>query len=170
MSKKYKLYALIAVIAVQLAVPIGMIANKYVILSTGKEFKFKVMPIDPYDPFRGRYVSLYVQLDEISWDDRYTGRYGLISTDNEGFAYISQITKDKPNTGEYIKSDSPKRFNIPIDRYYMDEKLAPQAEIITRTASREKEKDAYVTVRVKNGALVVSGLYIDGVSIEDIIR
>lgn len=35
---------------------------------------------------------------------------------------------------------------------------------------RMSGKDVYVTVRVKNGNVVVSGLFVDGVPIEDIIK
>jgi len=57
---------------------------------------------------------------------------------------------------------------LPIDRYYMNEKLAPEAETLVQQVGSDKE--AYVTVRVKNGGMVISGLFIDGVAIEEIIR
>jgi uncharacterized membrane-anchored protein len=140
-----------------------MIGNKYNILRTGEEFKFRVSPVDPYDAFRGRYVTLYSR-QEISGK----GKYGTITVDEDGFAIVSSISDKKPTASSYVKSNDSPWFSIPIERYYMDEKLAPIAEI--RTRERKPGEEAYVTVRIKNGGLVVSGLYIDGVAIEDIIR
>jgi len=162
--KKLLFPALIIVIAVQLLVPGYQIINKYNVLKTGEEFKFRVDPVDPYDAFRGRYVSLNVQPDVYLSTN---GRYGKITVDDDGFARISSISNNKPVSGSYVKS-AGNWFVLPIDRYYMEEKLAPEAERLIW--QRQEGKDAYIIARVKNGTLVISGLYIDGVAIEDIIR
>jgi uncharacterized membrane-anchored protein len=162
--RKWLMPALIAVIVIQLTAPIYMIADKYHVLRTGDEFKFKVNAVDPYDAFRGRYVRLG------AWQSvrgSGSGRYGIISIDADGFAYISDITDDKPASGAYVTSGSRTRFTLPIERYYMEEKLAPRAEVLTQ---RRAPGDAYVTVRVRNGKLIISGLYVDGAAIEDILR
>ena len=163
--KKWLMPALIAVIVIQLFTPIYMIANKYHILRTGEEFIFKVNPVDPYDAFRGRYVRLDAHQAVLAPGP---GRYGVIAIDADGFAYISTITDNRPVSGVYVKSNSQSWFTLPIDRYYMEERLAPRAEVLTW--QRALDEEAYVTVRVKNGELVVSGLFIDGVAIDDILR
>jgi len=163
--KKWLLTALIAVIVIQLFTPIYMIANKYHILRAGEEFMFRVNPVDPYDAFRGRYVQLG------AWQAVSAsgfGRYGTIAVDTDGFAYISSITDNKPVSVAYVKSNNRSGFSLPIDRYYMEERLAPRAEELAW--QRAPDVETYVTVRVKNGELIISGLYIDGVAIEDIIR
>jgi len=161
--KRLLMPLLIAVIVIQLCVPVYMIANKYGILKNGEEFKFRVSPVDPYDAFRGRYVSLFSR-QEVSGQ----GKYGVIAVAADGFAYISFISDNKPASGVYIKSKGHNWFSLPIDRYYMDEKFAPKAEALARR--REPGEEAYVTVRVRNGELIISGLFIDGVAIEDIIK
>ena len=161
--KKLLLPALIAVIFIQLSVPVYMIAGKYDTLRTGEEYRFIVYPADPYDAFRGRYVDLGARQD-IYGD----GKYGVIAVDSDGFAYIEAITDERPRAGAYVKSGSRNWFTIPIGRYYMDEKLAPRAETLTRQT--DLDKSTYVTVRIKNGNLVVSGLFIDGEAIEDILN
>ena len=42
----------------QLGVILFQIVNYERILKEGEVFYFKVLPLDPYDAFRGRYVSL----------------------------------------------------------------------------------------------------------------
>jgi uncharacterized membrane-anchored protein len=163
--KKPLVIALAVVIAIQLCTPIYRIANKYDILKSGEAFKFKVNPVDPYDAFRGRYVSLYTS-QEVQGGG--VGVYGMIAVDAEGFAYIASVTDHKPDTGAYVKSNTRYWFSLPIERYYMDEKYAPKAE--TLAWQRDPDSDCYVDVRVKNGVLVISGLFIDGVAVEDIIR
>jgi len=161
--KKWLIPALIVVIVIQLFVPVYMIANKYYILRIGEEFRFKVNPVDPYDAFRGRYVRL-----RSPQDLRGQGRYGLISVDADGFAFISSVSDSRPASGSYVRSNSRSRFSLPIERYYMEERLAPRAELLAMR--RDPGQEAYVTVRVKNGEMIISGLYIDGVAIEDILR
>ena len=157
--KKWLMPALIAVIFIQLCVPVYMIANKYAVLKTGEEFKFRVSAVDPYDPFRGRYVAIAVQRASYA-----EGKYGVIEVGEDGFARISSTSDSKPIAGAYVKSGSSRMFLLPIDRYYMDEAFAPRAQALTW------RENAYVTVRVKNGTLIVSGLFVDGVAIEEIIR
>jgi len=142
-----------------------MIANKYNILRTGEEYKFRVFPIDPYDAFRGRYVSLNTNTGQEIYGN---GKYGLIAVDEDGFARIASTTNEKPVSDPYVKSISRSWFVLPITRYYMEEKLAPRAELLAW--QRGPGEEAYVTVRVKNGDLIISGLYIDGEAIEDILR
>lgn len=159
--KKWLMPILVLVIIIQLFVPAYMIINKYDILKTGEEFKFRVDPIDPYDAFRGRYVSLYSR-QEVNGN----GKYGTIVVDEDGFARVGEILDQKPDTGTYVKSGSSWRFSLPIDRYYMDEKFAPKAEALVQST----EQEAYVKVRIKNGALVISGLFLEDMAIEEIIR
>ena len=162
--KKFYMPALIVVIVIQLLAPLSMIANKYDIVKTGEEYRFKVNLYDPYDAFRGRYLALNVG-DTVYGE----GRYGVVSVDGDGYARVVSLTDKKPAGGAYIKSGTSKSwYELPIDRYYMEDRLAPEAEARMRNLPRNSE--AYVTARVKNGNLVITGLYIDGVAIEDLLR
>ncbi|MCG8571283.1 MAG: GDYXXLXY domain-containing protein, partial [Spirochaetes bacterium] len=55
---KVKIIAFIILAIIQLAVPVNMIIQSEKALTLGDEFKIKVIPIDPYDIFRGRYLTL----------------------------------------------------------------------------------------------------------------
>ncbi len=160
---KFLMPALIIVIIVQLLVPASMIANKYDILKNGEEFKFQTRPVDPYDAFRGRYVWLGVE-NSIYYGDGV--KYGVINVDEDGFAKIVGTSDTRPADMPYVKSMDKNRFVLPIERYYMDEELAPEAERVTGWGS---ELETYVTVRIKNGNTVISGLYVDGIEIEKYI-
>jgi uncharacterized membrane-anchored protein len=70
-------------------------------LSTGKEYKFKTRPIDPNDPFRGKYITLGFEENlvkgqiENDWQ-KSESIYVILTTDSDGFAKIEAISKVKP--------------------------------------------------------------------------
>jgi hypothetical protein len=163
--KNYRLILIIILAVIQLAVPAYLVFDKYDTLRNGVEIKLRSYPVDPYDAFRGRYVSLNVNAfsQNMTSADRENKPYGIIGFDDEGFAVIEELSEKPPERGLYVKSESKYYFSLPVGRYYMDEKLAPAAEI----AVRGNQSQAYVTARIKKDKLVVSGLYIDGVPIED---
>jgi uncharacterized membrane-anchored protein len=81
--------------------PAKMIFDREVILATGKDYKFKTKPIDPNDPFRGKYITLGFEenlVKEQSKNNWHTSEtiYVLLTTDTEGFARIVSISKVKP--------------------------------------------------------------------------
>lgn len=160
--KKTVLLVLILAIIVQIAVPSYMIWEKYDILKKGEEVRIKVAPIDPYDAFRGRYVSLWYE-DDLTYEER-CGKYGILEIDEDGFATVKKAVKEKPKDKLYITSKDDEYFYIPLDRYYMEETLAPKAEEML-----SEDKEAYVTIRIKEDKAVVSGLYIDGQRIEKLL-
>ena len=160
--KKTVLLVLILAIIVQIAVPAYMIWGKYDVLKNGEEVKIKVAPIDPYDAFRGRYVSLWYD-DDLSYEER-QGKYGILEIGEDGFATVKKVVKEKPEDELYITSKDDDYFYIPLDRYYMEETLAPKAESMIT-----EEKEAYVTIRIKEDKAVLSGLYIDDKPIEKLL-
>ncbi|HOD52465.1 MAG TPA: hypothetical protein PLM14_17660, partial [Candidatus Hydrogenedentes bacterium] len=56
----------------------------------------------------------------------------------------------------------------PFDRYYMEEAAAPEAERIYR--ERARNSMVYVTVRISRGTGVITGLFVDGRPVEEMIR
>ena len=163
--KNYKLIALIVLIVIQLCTPAYMVANKNHILKNGTEVKFEVRPFDPYDPFRGRYVSIRPEI--FSNNAPRNNPYGIIQIDENGYAKIVSTQQEKPTGEIYVKSKNKNYFSLPIDRYYMDEKLAPKAERVTQ--NRSETDKIYVTARILNGSLVVSGLYVNDIPIEEYV-
>lgn len=160
--KKTLLLVLILAIIVQILVPAYMIWEKYNVLKNGDEVKIKVAPIDPYDAFRGRYVSLWYD-DDLSYEER-NGKYGILEVDEDGFSTVKKVVKEKPEGELYITSKEDDYFYIPLDRYYMEETLAPKAENML-----SEEKEAYVTIRIKDDKSVLSGLYFDGKPVEELL-
>jgi uncharacterized membrane-anchored protein len=180
-------------ILAQIAVPLRMIQQRETVLREGALFRFKTQPIDPADPFQGRYVWLrikedYVRLSEVETEavDYNTRGYATVSIDEHGFAFFDSWSTERPTTGGYLKTRAlgqqiewetlfenersrmhkGLRIDIPFTRYYMDEAKAPRAEILARDASRDDT--CWVAVRILNGQAVIEDVMIEGQSIRDL--
>ena len=64
MSKRRKI-ALLAIVCVQLAVPLGLAGLAEADLAFGDEIKLKAQPVDPLDVFRGNYVVLSYDISRL---------------------------------------------------------------------------------------------------------
>ncbi len=167
-------------IILQIAWPVSMIAQREATLKHGSVFRFKTAPVDPYDAFRGRYVALRVDVNKVRSegpDLKYGQKvYAVLFSNEDGIAQVSQITLQKPHENVYMSatvrnvSHGEVALNLPIDRYYMEEKAAPQAERAYLEHSGRDKRDAYIDVRVRDGFAVIEGLYIGGKRIEDVIK
>lgn len=167
---------------IQLSVSASMIVKREIVLKQGLQFKFKVAPVDPYDAFRGRYVALrmdenYVpEVKEIKLMDGQMV-YALIQIDDQGFAKLAGVTINRPLNKMYIRAivanttyDHKVYLDLPINRYYLEEKAAPLAEKIYQRHAQPDKKDAYVLVRIKDGFAVIESLYVGGQRIEDAVK
>jgi len=166
----------------QLGVPLSMIAKRETALRTGKVFRFRTRPVDPYDAFRGRYVSVRAAEESgpvMAGDscERHQKVYAVLEEDEDGFARIGGITTSRPEGDGYITvrargraaAGQTIRVKMPFDRYYMNEELAPRAETAYREHSRREQHDAYIAVRVKSGFAVIEELHVGGKSIADFL-
>lgn len=97
--------------------------------------------------------------------------YVTLGTDADGFAYFRSVNLEKPsNTSNYFKTTgyySTYQKKLIIDtptRYYMNENKSISAEQIYR----ENIDSTYVKVRVKNGKMVVVGVYVNDILIDSI--
>ena len=184
-NKKILLTAFIVVAIIQLAIPAKMIWDKEDILATGKEFKFETAPIDPTDPFRGKYIVLQYKENSIPVDFGNTWIEGekiyvILKTDSEGFASIDYISKEKPSdTTDFVKAQvqfisgvHPKTLGIsyPFDRFYMEESKAYDAERVHIESQLDSTKTTYALVNIKNGDAVLIDVMINGVSIAEIVK
>lgn len=184
-SKKILLTAFILVAIVQLAIPGKMIWDREKILETGKDFKFETAPVDPSDPFRGKYIVLDYKENSFDvestkeWIDG-TNVYVILKTDTKGFAKIDDVSSEKPTADldfvevkvDYVIDGSSKRLFIsyPFDRFYMEESKAYPAEQAYVKSQLDSTKTTYALVSIKNGDAVLKDVLIDGIPIRDVVE
>jgi uncharacterized membrane-anchored protein len=169
---------------VQLFVPAKMILDREDILDMGKEYKFKTEPIDPNDPFRGKYITLRYEEDVIEIQneaDWIRGEiiYVFLKTDNEGFAKIKSVSKENPTDNQdflktkvsHVTGNGSNKLTIdyPFDRYYMEESKAYDAELTYRESQLDTSQIAYALVSIKDGEAVLKDVLINGISIREIV-
>ena len=184
-NKKLPLAAFILVALAQLYVPAKMILDRENILTSGIDFKFKTAPIDPNDPFRGKYISLQYENNVIEIQnegDWLSGEdiYVILANDSNGFAKIESVSKTKPSDEvsfvkakvSYVSDNGSQQLTVyyPFDRFYMEESKAYEAEKVYRESLPDSTQVAYALVKIKDGEAVLKDVLINDVSIKDIVN
>jgi uncharacterized membrane-anchored protein len=189
--KKTPFILLGILILIHLAVPIAMIQGKETILRDGQRFKFKTRPIDPVDPFQGRYVWLAYENDYIATpEDAKTDLnykdpiYAIVESSEDGFAHFTGWSREKPTSGHFLKTrymgtkstwdrDTQQsihhgmQIDLPFDRFYMDEAKAPRAEAVARNATRNT--NCWAEVRILHGKAVIEDVFAEGQSLRKLV-
>lgn len=187
MNRNYLIVGFAALVIAQLFVPGKMIWDQERVLASGTEIRLRTQPIDPNDPFRGKYVTLNFTNNEVAApagvsEDRGKEIYVTFRMDTAGFSIPDEVTFIPPvTTDTYLKTtvqyftDYEKGptyvIDYPFNRFYMEESKAPTAEVIYRDANRwDNEKEAAGIVAIKDGMAVLKDVRIDGVSLVDLSR
>jgi len=170
---------LIILLAGQAAFPVFTIIKSELALNSGAEYKFLVRPADPYDPFRGRYVTLMFENSTakafavLKYNEMADG---VLSVDNDGFSYVSELHRHKAVksndtvvsvriTGKTLKN-AETRFEYLNNKLFMNEKIAPAVD----RAMRAYKGKIYVKASMKNGDMILKGLYFDGVEASEYVK
>jgi uncharacterized membrane-anchored protein len=167
-----------------------MIHSKERIMREGERFRFKTQPIDPADPFQGRYVRLRFEDDYIPWPEERKSElnykepiYALIEIDQDGFAHFTGWSRTMPASGAFLKSrhlwakynrstDSSNNqyegffIKLTFDRFYMDEAKAPRAEILAREATLAT--NCWAEVRILEGKALLEDVMAGGQSLREL--
>lgn len=180
-TKKILIIAFALTAVLQVIVPLKMIYDSEMTERHGVVYKFKTKPIDPTDPFRGKYITLSYDISSIPTKDttwlRNEKVYVSIAPDADGFAKVGNVTREEPENGDYITTKVDyyygKDLNIelPFDRYYMEESKAYEAEVAYMNYTRDTTtfKPAYALVALRNGNAVLKDVIIDGMPIKDYV-
>ncbi len=180
------------VVLVQWYVPGSIILTHENALSKGEALKFRTGLYDPLDPFRGRYVRLnfeWGRFDGVSLSEEKWPHYGvrqayvLLEKDEDGFAKVTALSLERPQNGSYLRAkvrhwgSNSYFIELPFDRYFMNEKAAPEAERLYlqanrrgRSAEEAFNNDNYVLVRVFQGTAAIESLYVFGQPIEALLK
>lgn len=152
-------------------------------------YRFKAGIVDPYDPFRGRYVALNALPNEILLKEEKefqdgTYVYAVLSNDKQGIATVVDLVEkpiakmdclkirfyeygnSKDNTGRTIY-----RISLPFDRFYLNESIAPEAEKAATDITRNNNGECLIIVKVySDGNYTIEDLEINGKSIHEYVK
>jgi len=159
----------------QLAAPSSLLWRYEQTLRTGRAYKFRTAPVDPYDAFRGRFVALAFENtqaparggEHLKLRER---AYVGIAEGADGFAQFTELSAEPPTEGDYLhveptwRNPTNTHFTVSFNRYYMEETKAPKAERAYRERNwrSNTNRNTYALVRVRGGVGVIEDLYIDG--------
>ncbi len=182
--KKSYIYLLFGLMVIAQIAASAQIVYKYEsIISPENVYKFKTAPIDPNNPFMGKYVDLDFDIstfetEDTDWNYKQVA-YAYLSKDEHGYAVLETLSKEilPNNKSDYVAVEVSRhyngivRFNFPFDTYYMKETKAYDAEMLYReNNSTNNPQDVYALVYIKNGNHVLTDVIIDGVSIKDAVE
>lgn len=176
--------AFILIALAQIFIPVQMIRNQESIIDTGVAYKFKTRPVDPTDPFRGKYINLNYDVNTFKTKDTLWAYqqevYVYLETDSLGFAKASQVSKVQLDVDKdyvmaianwYNKNEQQLHFRLPFNRYYMEETKAYDAEVAVRNRPGDSiQHTTYALVYVKGGEAVLGDVIIDEISIKDYVE
>ena len=182
--KTVLLVALGLMIMAQLFVPFKMIWDRQKVTTEGTAFKFRTAPIDPIDPFRGKYITLSYRNTKVTLDSNEYWSYNEsafaeIAQGTEGYAYVKGVYHDPPShTEDYVAltvdgctfRETEMTVNFPFDRYYMEESKAYDAELAYRASRQDSSSQAYALVYIRQGAAVLDNVFIDEIPIKELVE
>lgn len=186
-KKTILLVLFLLIVAAGVYYPVSKIISFEFPSSQPSVFRFPVILYDPYDPFRGRYVQLWVEPQSVEvtgeTDFENNKAYAVLEEDENGFAVAVDLIR-KPQPGKIaIRVDRVSRvpnwdadgyyytISFPFDRFYMNEKQAPEAELAVRDALRQDGDGCVIIANIyANGNATITDLLIGDIPIREILK
>lgn len=186
--KPFHIASFALVMLLYLWFPWQMIRNSQQVLQEGVSYRFRPVPVDPYDAFRGRYVQLSfgnINFPKKPGIEHKRGQkvYLGLEVDDQGFTRFAELFETPPEGRDYIQSSIQfvsGEFDVVklpenMLKYYLNEKLAPKAESLYQELVRQDRRDstavpAYLDVRVLDGSVLIDELYFEGMAIGDYLE
>lgn len=186
MDKNPKYSALfILIVLVQIFIPARMIYKNEMVIKQGTEYKFRVAPIDPYDPYRGKYITMSFMEGQTTVPDENKWSYGdevyvELEEDEDGFAKIRHLTKSIPDDNEdFVKAKVRRSWttdsnnvivDYPFKRFYLNESKALPAEKLYRETLRDTSQVIYALVSIRDGEGVLKDVMVNGIPIKTVVE
>lgn len=179
--------AFAAAVIAQWAVPLVGVRKHERTLAEGAPVRIRCQAPDPYDMLRGRYLAVRLQPDTIprpeALKDRQLERgqtlYLLLEKDADGLHTATTAVLERPggdapfvkarlSWGEWAGSDTI-GIEWPVDRFYLNEKVAPEAD--RWYAETVRGKDGVIAdLRLLDGRLVIEDLTYQGTPFREILK
>lgn len=131
---------------------IPLLSQKSVVLAT--------MPIDPFDPIRGQYITIRYEIGTLpSVSSAYEGDtiYISLKEDNEGIWRYESASLSKPKEGDFIKgeitsiSGDTMRVKYGIEQYFFERNAKFETRDITVEVKLANNGRATITRLLKDG-------------------
>jgi uncharacterized membrane-anchored protein len=118
-------------VAAQLVLPLGLIGVNELALATGTKVTLATAPVDPLDPFRGRYVALNYDISNLGGWNRRPGTVVWVELVKQGDVWVVyRAHETRPDTDRVLIRGEVRngRVEYGIETYYADEDEASRLE------------------------------------------
>lgn len=164
----------------QWAAPLSQIWTYESVLTKGTLIRVKCAAPDPYDPLRGRFLAVRPEQTGVPLPDgveltEARTAYATFTTGADGLTTLSTLSFTPPAGGDYMRIQAnyaygkEARISWPFERFYLNEKIAPEADEWFRENIRSA-KGIIAEVRVLNGRAVLADLTLDGKPFREILK
>lgn len=179
----------VVMVAAQWYAPLSLVWDSEKVVDQGVEYRFKTAPVDPSDPFRGKYITLNFDAETYYPTDTTEAHlpenvdiYAILTRDSLGFAKILQLSEDRPIPGldyfttsiYYVYRDVDNNpvvnLRFPFTRFYLEESKASEAEKLYWSTNRDTTEVCYAKVSVHEGNTTLTDVMIGDRRIVDIVR
>lgn len=174
-----------AVVAMaQLFVPGWMISTMADIAKTGNEFIFKVRHNRAGASLNGNYVWLSFEAnkfkvaDKKAWDNN-QGVFVTFEKDNQGFARVQSVTKEKPVASrDWVKAraflnnkdSSFLRLNFPFSNYYVPDVNTREAEKKFNETINDSTRIITLKINIRENQFLAGELMVDSMKYSEFVR
>ena len=177
--------AVFAVAAVaQWLLPLSGIWQHERVISRGTLLKIECAAPDPYDPLRGRYLAVRPAQSTVAEPAGFPQGGGLVpvwatlEVGDDGLARIKSLSLE-PVSGPTVIPLRARKWGTsngtdviwlewPCGRFYLNERLAPEADKLV--AERSRDRKTVAEVRLLDGRAVLTDILLDGVSIRELVK
>lgn len=180
MNKKLLIIAFVIISLFQIYFPLDIILQKEDILKNGKEYKFEIKLLEPYDKIEKQYIYLNFKennilvLDDKDWEWEET-IYILLENDKKGFAKAKSVSKNKPKSDDFVKAqvlyadDKELFFNYSFSKYFFQKKHIKKAKKIYLKHLRDSNNVVYAVVKAKEGEAILKDVMVNKTSFKDLL-
>lgn len=165
----------LAIFSIPLLILVGMTVLPVMTLYLGEDVQIKTTPIDPRDLFRGDYVTLKYEMEEVPKekvdeavynamsDDAVRKRndirvYTVLKENSSGLFEVERVVLDKPTSGTFIEGTSYRWqyqgdaliVSYNLDNFFVEENTGMALE------KGAREGSAIATVKIWNGKSILT--------------
>ena len=155
------------------------------VISRGALVKIECGAPDPYDPLRGRYLAVRPAESTVSEPEGFPDGGGMVpvwatlDAGEDGLARIKSLSL-VPVSGPTVIALTARSSGTtngtdmiwlewPFDRFYLNERLAPDADTLVAERSRDGKKTV-AEVRLLDGQAILTDILLDGGSIRELVK
>jgi uncharacterized membrane-anchored protein len=159
MSRRARI-AFLVLVAAQAAFPLGIVAWNEVALARGTDVTLATAPVDPYDPFRGRYVTLRYEISTLPVSGQMdAGDTVYVPLYEQGDVWTgTRATTTRPEEGTFIRgrvtyaaeAGGTADIRYGIETYYADEDEARRLEGVSGSLAVEVDLDDDGKARIED--------------------